>query len=165
MRRWRTAILRGNADPRIRRMQTGWCDRYAQYATQRWQREANGGGDWAPLKPSTLARRKALGRTMTTILLVTRNLVAAIRRGRPGNVIAFFRPNAVRFGIGGGQRHPDTGIRKGEPAMSFGEMVVIHHAGAPSKNIPARPILVLPDRPTCDDLVRIAAVNVKQIIR
>ena len=109
-----------------------------------WQRRFDklsaGGGEWPPLKKSTIkARRKGGGKRSRAgvaalrsrgaskagsakILKVTGILRNALNKGAPGNVIER-TPGGIKVGIDGGGDHPAPG------EMTIGRLAEIHHTG------------------------------------
>lgn len=128
--------------------------RYLAFTRTRYSRYSRGGGDWAPLSPETIKRRrKARAGTAAAskviraatggdaaILVDTGTLFGALNRGAPGNRFEDI-PGGVRVGWGD-LRHAKTG--KG--AATLADIAHYHQTGA--GRLPARPLLVEPDAQT-----------------
>lgn len=128
-----------------------WARRYASFAFERFTKFAKGGGNWKPLRPSTIRRRrkgKGSG-PIAAILWDTGTLLGALSPEwrKPGSLKKFIR-NGVRVGYGGSGKHP-----KG---MTVAGIAQIHQEGRGA--IPARKIIVDPPRKVVDamasDVVR-----------
>lgn len=111
---------------------TEWGRRYFSYLRDRYRVNRGGGGDWPPLKESTLkSKEKRLG-----ILYVLGAIFNALRIGAPGNrftKIGF----GVQCGVGGPARHPGTDL-------TIAQLAMIHNNGR--GHVPKRQILYRPDR-------------------
>lgn len=149
--------LKGGATTPVRKAFKQIAQMYREWAKERFTRFARGAGDWAPLKPSTIRRRRkgkakklrvtkgATTRTKTvaqgkvSILWDTGTLIGGLdptftpAKGALEQDI----PGGIRVGFGGQARHP-----KGKGA-SIADIANFHQAGAPP-NLPAREIIVLP---------------------
>ena len=137
-----------------RDLKTQWAGLYSTFAKRRFKKFSRGGGDWAPLRPSTIAGRrkgKGTGRVASILWDKYGSLYKALTLGAPGNLKKDIR-GGVRFGYGGGAKHKDGGTIAG---IAHG-----HQFGNRKRNLPARPIIVDPDQPTVN---RLAAATLKWI--
>ena len=147
--------------PAMNALRKSWAARYSKFARKRYAAQSRGGGDWPDLAPSTKkqrrgpassrrpkrGRRNQLSARTTTrgggrvfaILRDTDTLYNALTIGAAGNLIAGI-PAGVRFGFGGPARH--------EGGVSIAQLAAIHQEGNPANNLPARSIIVEPDRQT-----------------
>jgi hypothetical protein len=142
----------------FRRMLKQWGVRYLEFTRRRYMRlsRSGGGGEWPPLSPVTIARRRegrpgssrvrdpvtrrfVQGAGRAAILVDTGSLIAALNIGAPGSLFKHMPGGALRVGFAP-TGHP------GEGAMTFAEIATIHNFGR--GRIPARPILVAPDQTT-----------------
>lgn len=87
------AIERGDIDDVIALVATKWGARYRSFVQERFDIFSKGGGDWPPLKASTVARRrkgrKKSKKPRATILRDTNTLFTALQpqfRGAPGAI-------------------------------------------------------------------------------
>jgi hypothetical protein len=129
---------------------------FRAWTKERFVRYSRGGGDWAPLKPSTIARRrKGKGRNLekttgdktktvtvaggtVSILYDTGTLIAALDPtfSPSSGAVEKDIPFGIRVGMGGGAKHPKSS------RFSIGDIAEIHQAGA--TNLPSRKIIVEP---------------------
>lgn len=116
-----------------------WGARYLAFVRRRFVKFSRGGGDWAPLDPQTVKRRrKGKGRGGAATLRDTGTLLTALTVGSPGNL--FKRTSrGIRVGFGGPSRHPDG-------KATIADIARFHDAG--SGDLPQRSIIVAPDAPT-----------------
>lgn len=161
----------GNAEGSpIRRMFKRWAVRYMAFIRRRFTVFSRGGGDWAPLSPFTIARRRAgaLAKTgmatgiksgtkrqvkQTTrtvaILVDTAVLRNSLTVGAPGSLFEQI-DRGCRVGVGP-TSHNDDGL-------TIGDIAAFHQYGG--GKLPQRKILVDPDQNTLDgmasDAVRMA---------
>jgi len=118
-----------------------WAVRYSAFVRKRFNTYSRGGGDWEPLKDSTKkGRRKGKGSGNAAILKDTGTLFGALTIGSRGNLTDRISAG-VEFGFGGSDRHPDG-------TMTVKRLAEIHQKGSSRRNIPARPIIVMPDART-----------------
>ena len=122
-----------------------WALRYSAYLRRRYVRLSRGSGEWDDLANSTKrqrrgARRGSTGSRKFSVLVDTGILKQAVNVGAKGNLNKKLR-DGIRFGIGGNTRHP-------EGKLTIGQLAVFHHEGNRRKGLPARPIIVAPDRKT-----------------
>ena len=122
-------------NPTYERMMIQLAAVYQADMRKRYNKFSRGGGDWAPLKKSTLRGRKGKGKQ--SILADTGLLRNALTFGGRGSVLKMVDAKTARVGFSDTMNHPDTGL-------SFAELAAIHQAGNPSKNLPAREILADP---------------------
>ena len=139
-----------------------WAERYRNFTRRRFNRYARGGGDWAPLAPSTLRGRRGpkrrktrsrRARTRTTtrgsarrtaILIDTGTLRKALTLGQPGSLEERLR-KGIRVGFGGPARHP-------EGKASIADIATFHDEGSPRRKLPKRQILAEPDTRTINGM-------------
>lgn len=149
-----------------------WGVRYLTFVERRFVEQSGGGGDWPALKPATIrSRRTGAGvRTAKTgrkkdgqtkkpagdakILRDTGVLLNALSIGAPGNLYKSEKIG-IRVGFDKSQKRPDGGV-------SIGNLAEWHNLGA--GNLPARPILVEPNKQTTDGMLRDAEKAVKILI-
>lgn len=144
--------LRGSGNGPIRKALRQWGYVYRQYLRLRYLRYARGGGNWPPLKPATIRRRRGRGNKVS-ILIDSGTMIGAFQpafAGKPGQLQEDV-PFGVRVGVGGGE-HPHAHI-------SIRELIRIHHFGL--GNVPAREIVVPPDDDTTKTMKRLMVVAVK----
>ncbi len=130
-----------------------WAARYRSFAQLRFDRFSKGGGNWKPLAPSTLRRRRKGKRKnvrKATILRDTGTLFAALDptfTSRPGQLETNI-PFGVTVGYGGPGRHP-----KGRATIA--DIASFHQEGGP--HLPKRELIVGPDSKTltamADDMI------------
>lgn len=155
-------ILRNHSGP-FQDMFTQWGSRYTAFTRRRFQRNARGGGDWAPLKASTLKSRRggtrrktrsprALTKTTTrgsakkvSILIDNGILFNALTVGAPGHLLEV-RGDHVRVGYDNSSHGSDS--------FTIADLAMTHQEGNPGNNLPARPIFVEPDKATVDGMMR-----------
>jgi len=100
-----------------------------------------GGGEWAPLKESTIKRRrKGKGTGSPAILRDTGALFASLQPGVSGGLMKSspLRPSGVKIFLGGAERYSD--------GTTLEDVATFHHEG--KGHLPAREILVQPDAAT-----------------
>lgn len=158
---FKDAVTSSNAH--VQRALRQWAARYRAFIRERFAEYSRGGGDWAPLAPSTLARRRkgrqgtnraggtvrmrkggklrdARGQFVTAvnaaILRDTGTLFAALRptMAAPG-AHERITEFGVEVGFGGAAKHPGG-------SATIADIASFHQFGTP--RIPARPILVEP---------------------
>ena len=182
-RQVRTVSTGVAGDNAFRRMLRQWGVRYLEFVRRRYLRLARsgGGGEWPPLSPHTIARRRkgrgsatrrdpTTGRVSTTggasaaVLIDTGSLVAALNVGAPGNVFADV-PGGIVVGFG-----PATHPHEAGKAASFATIAAFHNRGGQSRlggrvvTIPARPILVAPDDATVSGMIADASRAMRRAI-
>lgn len=161
----------------FRRMLKRWGVRYLEFTRRRYYRLARsgGGGEWPPLSPVTIARRRqgragssrvrdpvtgqmVEGVGIAAILIDTASLIAALNIGAPGSLFKETENGTLRVGFAP-VKHPgeDSG------PLTFAEIARIHQFGA--GRIPARPILVAPDATTLAGMASDAKRAVSDAIR
>lgn len=161
----------------FRRMLKRWGVRYLEFTRRRYFRLARsgGGGEWPPLSPVTIARRRqgragssrlrdpSTGKMVegvgtAAILIDTASLIAALNIGAPGSLFKETAAGTLRVGFAPVQH---TGDESGP--ITFAEIARIHQFG--SGRIPARPILVAPDVATLAGMASDAKRAVSDAIR
>jgi hypothetical protein len=141
-----------------------WAARYRSYARRRFARAGRGGGVWTPLAESTKRarnrKRKAArghkGPRHHTILRDTDTLFNALdpQIEQAGSLRQLLR-KGIRVGYGGSSRHPKA------TRLTIARLAEIHHRGL--GRVPARPIIVKPDKRTLDGMVRDLHRGLKRI--
>jgi hypothetical protein len=132
-----------------------WGARYRSFLQLRYERYAAGGGDWPPLKPATIKRRKKGGAGGVQILRDTNTLFNALSPivAAPGgfeeiNVAKF----SVTVGYGGGAIHPSS-----KSGVTIADIAAFHNFGMGFN--PVRLIMALPDQHTINGMVADAQRN------
>lgn len=108
---------------------------------------SRGGGEWPPLKKSTIARRrkgKGGGRT-AAILINTGLLYATLAPSPSGAWIEEDTPTGVRFGYGGPTKH-------GDGKVTIADIASFHQEGA--GKLPVRKVIAEPDKATLELMTR-----------
>lgn len=118
-----------------------WAKRYEVFVRRRFNTlSRSGGGKWDPLDPDTIRKRRGGGNA--SILKDTGQLFNALSIGQPGNLEKPV-PGGVRFGLSKSKHHS---------GLSFEELTEIHSQG--KGVVPARPIIVEPDRATLAGMLK-----------
>lgn len=120
-----------------------WKQIYRSFIRQRFVSFSRGGGDWPPLKPSTLAkRRKGKGSGTAAILRDTGLLFASLQPGVEGTGLlqATDRPLGFTAFMDSKQTYAKGG------GVSLGDVANFHQTGA--GRLPVRKIIDVPDRDT-----------------
>lgn len=150
--RLRESVMRVSGPLRVALTQAAVMIR--AYWQERFNRYSRGGGDWPPLSPATIARRRqgrpkaGRGRTVS-ILRDTNTLFGAldaVYAAKPGQ-LEEISVNGLRVGYGGPAKHPEAGSK------TVAEIAEIHDQG--TDRIPQRQIIVLPPEPV---MVRVGNV-------
>lgn len=150
-----------------------WTQRVRTFLERRFDKNSRGGGDWRPLSPETIRRKmkkakanqkrnrrknraadfSALDSSFggVSILMDTGVLRAALnpQKENPGYVqrqMINGEEATVSLGFGGDAKHPES-----KSGITIVELARIHHFGT-RRGIPARPIIVLPDDATWEDM-------------
>lgn len=124
-----------------------WSIIYRAFTRMRFFKLSRGGGDWPPLKASTLRqRRKGKGEGTAAILRDTGALFASLQPdlGTGGLIQSEPRPLGFTAFLGGGQTY--------QSGPTLAEVATWHHTGA--GNLPVREILVQPAPPTIAQMGR-----------
>ena len=148
----------GGSDP-FRAVFKQWAARYSAYTRRRFNRlSRGGGGEWKPLAPSTVARRRkgrkssrtasrSRGRRAGTttlggaqILTDTGTLKRALTIGAQGNLVKFIK-GGVRYGFNDA-RHPNA------KRATLAQIAGFHNTGGRRGRPPRRVILAEPDATT-----------------
>ncbi len=134
--RFRKAITSGNSDLALRVLKV-WARIYQGYVLTRFNTFSRGGGDWAPLSPATLAkRRKGSGKNPAAILADNGDLRTALLPGINPGWQQTTGPWRLTLGFGGPAAHSGGG------QATIADIANFHHAG--SGNLPQRQIIVQP---------------------
>lgn len=143
-----TGVTEGLRNPQsashIRDVLKKWAVRYRSFAQLRFDRFSKGRGDWQPLAPSTLRRRrkgKRKGVRKAAILRNTGTLFAVLDptfTNQPGQLEKNI-PFGVTVGYGGPGRYP-----KGRATIA--DIASFHQEGGP--HLPKRELIVTPDSRT-----------------
>lgn len=144
----------GSATP-VRGMLRKWGTRYLGEMQRRAKKFSRGGGDWAPLKVSTIkSRRKGRGKSKRSpaILSDTNTLISSLRRGAAGNLFKDIK-NGIRVGFGE-TRHPSG-------KATVADIARFHHKGA--GNLPKRELLVPPGPATRRGMLQDAKTAYKRM--
>lgn len=133
-----------------------WAARYRGFIQKRFAVYSKGGGDWAPLAASTIARRrKGKGKGTIAILRNTGLLFAALApvfANKPG-AFEKYGMLSVTVGYGGPQKHPGSSV-------TIADIASFHQVGGP--NLPQRKIIVPPDADTLDGMSKDAERNLNK---
>jgi len=137
----------------LRRVFNRWGVRYLSFAQERFDKYSKGGGDWTPLKKSTIDRRrsgtkrsKSSGLPKTTILRDTGVLLNTLDfRTKVRGQLREDLPNGIRVGFGGPARHGSGGI------ATIADIASFHDSGA--GHLPKRTIIAQPDQITIKQMV------------
>lgn len=140
------AALRGgaNMDELLRDVATI----YLAYLHRRYVQQSRG-GEWAPLAPATLSRRRVgrrAGASASNVAILRDRglLLNALNVGASGNLLRQTGQRSVRFGFGEAKHDGD--------GPSFQQLAAWHDSG--TSRMPARRILVLPDERTARVILR-----------
>ena len=138
--------------------------RYRAFASLRFNKFSKGAGSWKPLKPATIKAKERRRRPArinkanaeqvsiaehferTGILVDTGHLEKALNPKMVGGMTETYSADSKEATVKiafAGRLHEGAGKSKGQ--LTIAKLASIHHFGAPSRHIPARPILVEPD--------------------
>lgn len=144
------AQMHGSSGP-IDAMITQWGVRYRSFAQERYDKYSKGGGDWAPLKESTIKRRRhgrnksglsaAILRDTNTMFTV----LSPVFRNQPG-ALQQRLSDGILVGFGGPHRHPSGGT------ATIADIATFHNEGA--GNLPQREIIVAPPSYVIDGMAQ-----------
>jgi len=144
----------GRNSPAVVKTLKQWGVRYRGFIQRRFDLFSKGGGNWPPLKPATIARRrKGPGQGEVAILRDTGTLFRALNPilGPPGSIEQIgVRPFAVVLGFGGDAIHPNG-------KATIADIASFHNAGA--GHLPKRQIIVMPSRELVRDMAADAQRN------
>jgi hypothetical protein len=145
----RKAVL---ANPALgRAIAHAWELVYRSFTRLRFAKFSKGGGDWAPLKPSTLKRRRGGGGN-AAILRDTGAMFASLQPTTDSGSI--LQSTALPFGL----RMDLEGAKSYANGPTLAEVATYHHKGG--GRLPAREILVKPDQKTIESM----ASHAKRIV-
>lgn len=130
--------------------------RYRTFLQRRFNTFSRGGGEWPPLKPATIKRRR---RQSSNILQDSRTLYLALNPAFVNKLGQYElrERNAVILGYGGHGRHPAA------KQLTVAELTEIHHTGA--GRVPIRRIVVKPDTRTLRGIQSDAEDALNKLIR
>lgn len=140
--------LKGNGMGPIRLAMRRWAYRFFVFALRRFKRFSRGGGDWPPLSPGTIARRRSgKGKKNPMILINTGIMQGALDpqiAQKPGKLDEDI-PFGVRVGFGGPVKHAGG-------KTTIATIANWHQAGA--GNLPERKVIDEPDQQTLSAMAR-----------
>lgn len=150
-------IFDGALPPVFPRMLESWAVIYRSAMQRRFSVYSRGGGNWAPLAKSTLARRRK----------PKRRAKGKRKSGRAASILfdtgGLFASLSPSLSIGGRQESSGHQIAIGFAPISrqgsranLAEIAGFHQFGAPARSLPRREILVLPDDKTKAQMARVA---------
>jgi hypothetical protein len=166
--------------PAFEAMFNQWAKRYEVFIKRRYDRNASGQGDWAPLALSTIKARTAAkkgGKNAFTKKSGRRSERSFLARDtRRGTLVAsprsyqILKDTGTLFGsltIG----NPANAVTRAPGSITYsigrgklGTVASAHQFGNPAKGLPARPILVQPDAQTLRGIKTDAENAVRKII-
>lgn len=133
-----------------------WGRLYRDYLQRRFRANSRGGGgrggQWKGHAPSTRKRRGSRAR----ILYVTGALQKQL--GTHVEPVHLSKGIGIRVGYPPNTLHP-------EAPMTVARLASIHQAGAPSRNLPARPIIVFPPQRILKQMAARMRMAMRQLIR
>ena len=175
-----TLALQRIASPEVKkRILMLWGKAMRAYLDQRFVQNSRGKGDWAPLKETTVHRRRKPAKVsqnqeqvelqkhfqQAAILVDTGMLRASLNpnvENASGSYqkITLGEPSILEVGIGGSAPHSKKSKKRKSSSnpITVAELAVIHHFG--TRTIPARPIVVPPDEATQQRLEEIATQEI-----
>lgn len=138
-------MLKIVADQKIgERVANAWVTIYRSFVRQRFARLSRGGGEWAPLKPSTIKRRRGGGGN-AAILRDTGAMFAGLQPSLGGSSLLKSSPlKPVGFVA------TLESARQYKSGAGLADVAGYHHHG--EGNLPARPILVQPPASTVNQM-------------
>lgn len=130
------------SNPYVREMYEAWGIVYRSAMQARFDTYSRGGGDWAPLKESTLKRKRRGGKS-ASILRDTNTLFTALspQPGARGQHIQLLA-DGIEIGFSTSSPHPAGN------GASVADIAGFHHYGGIMGVPPQREILVKPDAET-----------------
>jgi len=164
LQRFLTALIRFAGavgfDAETDRLYRQWAVRYRSWALERFDTFTKGGGDWAPLAPATLARKRGIAKRTNPGGTVRRNSGGGFSRVASGGAVAILvdkgtmkaalspaftnRPGQLQEMIPGGVRVGYGGSgRSGDSTLTVAQIAEVHHFG--KGRVPRREIIVEPD--------------------
>ena len=151
-----TASLSTNS-PAVVKTLKQWGVRYRGFVQRRFDTFSKGGGNWPPLKPATIARRrKGPGQGTIAILRDTGTVFRALNPvlGQPGSFEEIgAQPFSVVLGFGGAAVHPNG-------KATIADIASFHNSGA--GNLPRRQIIVMPSPELLRDMAADAQRNLSK---
>lgn len=167
------SFSKGDTHPRALKMYKRFGVIYRSFAQRRFAAASRGSGAWKPLKnfyrgardrKAAEARIRKNPKTKprgSAILRDTNTLYNALNIDGTGpGAIEELAAGGIILGYGGIAMHPNA--NGGD--ITIAEIAAIHQFGVPSKNIPARPIIVDPDTNTLRLIEREATAAQQDII-
>lgn len=176
-------LRNGSASPVRRAMFNQWAARYSTFTRRRFERLSRGGGEWPPLAPSTIAKRRTGGKFRKygqTRADAVRDIKERLRtgKGRTGRAtllkdlkhltsgagVAILRDTGILFNAitigqyGNLTREIPDGVRYGFSQTPHGvnKLTIARIAGyhqTGGKNLPRRTIIVKPDVQTVNGMM------------
>ena len=138
---WSRGVGRG---PAWDAMYKQWGIRYLAFTRRRFRTFAAGGGDWKPLSPFTIARRRNKNKSSIKILRDTGVLFNGMTLNGPGNLYRR-KKLFLDVGFGGSDQHNNDNI-------TISQIAEAHQRGG--GRLPRREILAMPDDGTITGLQR-----------
>lgn len=120
-----------------------WGVRVRSFLQERFAVYSRGGGNWAPLKPSTIKRRRKGSRAILRDTGTLYNALSPVFTGKPGAIEERI-PYGIKVGYGG----PAHYTNKYGGVATIADIASFHQTG--SGYLPKREIIVKPDEHTLD---------------
>ncbi len=149
--------MRSRSNGPVRKAITQWAAIYRAAMLERYTKASRGSGDWPPLKPNTIARRrkgKGVG-PRASILVDTGILRGALSiefSNKPGQLQQDL-PFGVRVGYGGPAQHDSGG-----PTVA--QIANWHQTGA--GRLPVREIIVSPTGKTLELMQKVMEAGIRK---
>lgn len=139
LEKFKRDIKKGTGSVKV--MLKRWAFRYRGFVQRRFDQYSKGGGNWPPLAPSTIARRKkGSGKGKVAILRDTGllfNALAPVFQNSPGS-LEEYEGLSVLVGYGGASSH-------GNSSKTIADIAAFHDLG---NGVPKRQIIVVPNEAT-----------------
>lgn len=136
-----------------------WGAVYRSFASERFDTYSKGGGNWKPLSPQTIARRrKGSGTGLVAAILVD---TAILKNALAPNLIKPGRfdekiKGGIRVGYGGPDKHKGS-------TFTIARLARMHHEG--KGRLPKREIIVEPDHKTVVKMIDVMEVAIRRAAR
>lgn len=150
-----TAMVRNDSGP-IQKGFKQWGEVYRSFIWERFDTYSKGGGDWKPLSPKTIARRrKGSGSGLVAAILVD---LAIMKNALAPNLIKPGRfdekiKGGIRVGYGGPDKHKGS-------TFTIARLARMHHEG--KGRLPKREIIVEPDHKTVVKMIDVMEVAIRR---